>query len=153
MTKKAIVEKIRNLVNQRGENGRLEVFAFCANYGVMLDGSTIDRIDVTPCGLDFFYNENTGDFDTDREFTAPDLKEFYNDLINAIKDEDESYIAYRIGKELEPLVSDNLDRNHLVENIRERVITDVQESADVVFNDSDIRLAIARVLISATETL
>lgn len=42
-------------------------------------------------------------------------------------------------------------RNEIADNILTDVIVDIEETADEKFNDSDIRLAIARVLVARTE--
>lgn len=42
-------------------------------------------------------------------------------------------------------------RNSIADNILTDVIVDIEETADEEFNDSDIRLAIARVLVARTE--
>lgn len=42
-------------------------------------------------------------------------------------------------------------RNEIADNILTDVIVDIEETADKEFNDSDIRLAIARVLVARTE--
>ena len=42
-------------------------------------------------------------------------------------------------------------RNRIADNILTDVIVDIEETADEEFNDSDIRIAIARVLVARTE--
>lgn len=42
-------------------------------------------------------------------------------------------------------------RNRIADNILNDVIDDIEETADEEFNDSDIRIAIARVLVRRTE--
>lgn len=46
---------------------------------------------------------------------------------------------------------DNEYCNSIADNILNDVVTDIEETADKEFNYSDIRLAIARVLVARTE--
>lgn len=92
----ASLEKIRKeirldfiaLVEDKGIDGELFTFDLCTIYGLELAKSTIDKIEV--CGEDvlFYYNENTNDYDSIKAFQTGDLAEFYDNLVEAIEDDE-----------------------------------------------------------------
>ena len=53
----------KNLVREHGKNDRLEVFNICADYGIDLNGSTIDCISIENDDVVFYYNENENDYE------------------------------------------------------------------------------------------
>lgn len=141
-----------NLVNKYGENGVLNVFF--ANIGVELDGSTIDKIEVIGNGTNvcFYYNANTNDYDTIGAFSEDALALFLTELEDELEERDEedkrSYIEEVIDTKMKDIITDAHDRSAFVENIIDSIITDIEECADEEWNDSDIDIALARVLVN-----
>lgn len=73
-----------------GYNDTIETFPICSDYGIELDGSTIDKIELMCDGrIAFYYNENINDYDFMDGFTFEGLKSFYERLVE-VWDEDES---------------------------------------------------------------
>ena len=87
---KEIRNKVRNnfiaLIADKGIGDELSTFDLCSMYGFELANSTIDKIVV--CGDDvlFYYNENTNDYDGIDAFQVGELAEFYDNLVEAIED-------------------------------------------------------------------
>lgn len=164
MTRKEIVERIscyvvaKGVSNCKGEIELNGIFNLCTTYGFDLEGSTIDKI-VTEHGghLRFYFNENTDDYGYESEFKVSSLVSFFDALRNAFNEEDLREIEEKsdeirpiVDEALSSLVSDVFDRSELVDNIIEDVTTDILETADEEYNDSDVRLAIVRTLLKLT---
>ena len=93
---KESLEKIRNkiridfivLVADKGFRGELFIFDLCSMYGFELANSTIDKIVVCDEDVLFYYNENTNDYDSIEAFKTEELAEFYDNLVEAIEDDE-----------------------------------------------------------------
>ena len=81
-----LIKKFTNLINRFGNSGRLYTFDICSDYGVELEGSTIDSIVIDGNTIIFFYNENTGDYDDITIFKEESLKQFYNEISSALNE-------------------------------------------------------------------
>ena len=57
-----------------------------------------------------------------------------------------AYVIYNMELFLSAVFSDAQERMEVIEWALPQVITDIEETADENFNDSDIRIALARVL-------
>ena len=90
VTKKNIEEAFKQFVKDNcidGENS-LYTFDLCSIYGVGLADNTIDRIRINSYGeIEFVYNENENDFDNIMHFKYRDLKDFYNEIVDAWNDD------------------------------------------------------------------
>ena len=82
--KKTIVELFKELIATYGKNCSLFTFNLCADNGIELNGSTIDRIDDCGSYINFYYNENTNDYDSNYAFAEKDLQSFYTELKNVL---------------------------------------------------------------------
>lgn len=86
-----------------GSNKCLQCFDICTKYGIDLDGSTIDEVVLLPDGqIRFFYNKNTGDYDSIDRFTYKGLRKFYNKFVTSYN-KDVEYVLmenYSEGKDL-----------------------------------------------------
>ena len=165
MTRQGITNRITAFIktkgtkNCRGEYELGNIFSLCADYGFDLQGSTIDKLEIEYEGhIRFYFNENTNDYGYETEFKVASLVEFFENLRNALKEEEkreleekEEEIRPIVDEALSSLVYDAIDRGELVDNILESVTKDVIETADEEFNDSDVRLAIVRVLLTWTK--
>lgn len=84
---KKIRNKIRNnfiaLVAEKGIDDELYTFDLCSMY---VANSTIDKIVVCDDDVLFYYNENTNDYDSIDSFQVGELAEFYDNLVEAIED-------------------------------------------------------------------
>ena len=88
------LKKIRNkvrinfiaLVADKGIGDELSTFDLCSMYGFELANSTIDKIVVCDDDVLFYYNENTNDYDGIDAFQVGELAEFYDNLVEAIED-------------------------------------------------------------------
>ena len=95
LTSENIVNAYRNLFptmgyknNNSGYNDTIYTFELCSEYGIELNGSTIDKIELTLDGrIYFYYNQNTNDLDPIEMFTFEDLKSFYDDIVEAWNEE------------------------------------------------------------------
>ena len=88
MTKKSIVNAYKELFATMGHNNTIETFGLCSDYGMELDGSTIDKIEMSNDGrVYFYYNQNTNDLDPIECFSVSALKSFYDGLIEAWNEE------------------------------------------------------------------
>lgn len=76
------------LVADKGLDGELFTFDLCSMYGFELANSTIDKIVVCDEDVLFYYNENTNDYDSIKAFQTGDLAEFYDNLVEAIEDDE-----------------------------------------------------------------
>lgn len=90
MNTKDFLKKVyKQLVKQYGySKNNLFVFEYCSNYGIELDNSTIDEIEI--CGDDvlFIFNANeNGNYAHLERFSKDELMEFYVKLIDAIEEE------------------------------------------------------------------
>ena len=61
--------------------------------------------------------------------------------------EDKNYISQEVKELLPAIFTDSTYSNMVADNIIEDVITDIEESADVDFNYSDISLAVQRTIL------
>ena len=61
--------------------------------------------------------------------------------------EDRNYISQEVKELLPAIFTDSTYSNMVADNIIEDVITDIEESADVDFNYSDISLAVQRTIL------
>ena len=61
--------------------------------------------------------------------------------------EDKNYISQEVKELLPVIFTDSTYSNMVADNIIEDVITDIEESADVDFNYSDISLAVQRTIL------
>lgn len=80
-----------DLIKQYGKDNTLYTFDYCSNYGIELNNSTIDAIQVDLYSGDviFVYNANvSGEYDYIESFSMEDLIDFYNSLIDVIENED-----------------------------------------------------------------
>lgn len=93
ITRNRVNNAFVNLVKKYGENigsgfaKRLMVFEYCSSYGIELEDSTIDCIEITMCDDVFFhfnYNE-VGDFKTLKHFDLVELAKFYDKLKEVIQ--------------------------------------------------------------------
>ena len=90
LTKKDIKNKFIELVNEYGNKGIMETFIYCSDYGIELNGSTIDEIQSFNDGVIFVYNANEqGEWDYLEQFPMESLIYFYNGLVDAIKEEND----------------------------------------------------------------
>ena len=76
------------LVDDKGYNNELKTFDLCSEYGLSLADSTIDKIEVWNDNILFYYNENTNDYDSIEAFQTEELAEFYDNLVEAIEDDE-----------------------------------------------------------------
>jgi hypothetical protein len=88
---KSISEKFYDLVMKFGQkNGNAMVLSTIEQSfddGIMLNYSTIDRIEVDDCGsLSFVYNENTNEYATIYEFAEDELERYYNCLLKSFSE-------------------------------------------------------------------
>ena len=166
MTRKDIIKKFTDFIKAHGtyntcsREWEIETFGLCSDYGIELADCTIDKVATEYEGhLCFFYNENTGDCDYDSAFKVADLVEFFKGLTHAFNEESDEFVENKMD-EIRPIVEDALtslvddafDRRELTDNILRDVTEDVIECADELYNDSDVRLAIVRVLLAKTST-
>lgn len=90
-TKNFLKKVYKQLVKRYGySKNNLFVFEYCSNYGIELDNSTIDEIEI--CGDDvlFVFNSNEkGNYDYLEHFCDYDLMQFYVKLVNAIEEEND----------------------------------------------------------------
>ena len=75
-----LIKKFTDLIKEFGNRGILHTFEYCANYGIELDGSTIDAIVIDGNSVIFYYNENTDDWDDITAFSQRGLENFYEKL-------------------------------------------------------------------------
>lgn len=61
--------------------------------------------------------------------------------------EDKNYISQEVKELLPAIFTDSTYSNMVADNIIEDVITDIEESADIDFNYSDISLAVQRTIL------
>jgi hypothetical protein len=61
--------------------------------------------------------------------------------------EDKNYISQEVKELLPAIFTDSTYSNMVADNIIDDVITDIEESADVDFNYSDISLAVQRTIL------
>lgn len=61
--------------------------------------------------------------------------------------EDKNYVSQEVKELLPAIFTDSTYSNMVADNIIEDVITDIEESADVDFNYSDISLAVQRTIL------
>ena len=76
-------KKFAQLIDTYGSKGlrsRLYTFDICADYGVELEGSTIDAITKERSTIILYYNENTSDWDDITAFDKENLETFFNEL-------------------------------------------------------------------------
>lgn len=78
-----------NLIKKYGKNGELETFDFCSDYGLILNDSTIDKIELSCGTIAIYYSENEGDFNLFRHFDIEDLAQFYDGLAKVVEYEKE----------------------------------------------------------------
>lgn len=92
MDKKDFLKKVyKQLVKQYGySKNNLFIFEYCSNYGIGLDNSTIDEIEICGDEVLFIFNSNEkGDYAHLERFGVDELMEFYVKLVNAIEEDDE----------------------------------------------------------------
>lgn len=84
------MDEIRNRLNRLykciisayGENHELHTFELCANDGIELLGSTIDKITEDEDGnVRFYFNENTGDYEVSCHIPVNALDDFATSLV------------------------------------------------------------------------
>lgn len=86
-----------------GNNKNLQCFDLCTRYGIGIADSTIDKVVLLPDGqIRFFYNVNTGDYDSIDNFTYEQLKQFYIDFVAAFNDEEECVMMENAGEGKDP---------------------------------------------------
>lgn len=74
-------EKAKRLINACGRNGALDVFNICADEGVELNNSTIDRITFDGVGnLIFYYNLNTNDYEYASNLNEEEVCRFLDEI-------------------------------------------------------------------------
>ena len=61
--------------------------------------------------------------------------------------EDRNYVSQEVKELLPAIFTDSTYSNMVADNIIEDVITDIEESADIDFNYSDISLAVQRTIL------
>ena len=61
--------------------------------------------------------------------------------------EDRNYVSQEVKELLPAIFTDSTYSNMVADNIIDDVITDIEESADVDFNYSDISLAVQRTIL------
>jgi hypothetical protein len=72
--------RIKMLVYAYGEHNSLDVTTASFDYGIELEGSTIDKIEVADCDVRFYYNANTNDYDEFDEFDYCELMDYFMEL-------------------------------------------------------------------------
>ena len=84
-------EKVkRNVITARfsellsnAKNGEIFTFEMCSEWGVGMGDSTFDKVEMTIDGdIRFYYNENTGDYETIRHFDTDELEAFYDVILD-----------------------------------------------------------------------
>ena len=141
--------KFINLIDAYGEDDELYTFEACSNNGIGLDGSTIDKIDIRADGqLIFVFNENENDFAMESEFSESGLEEFANGLEEVFYEEEKESVKEVIDEIMMPVISDAWDRSEFVDNVVKDVVNDMVETADDDWNDDDVRISLARVLLT-----
>lgn len=80
--------------------------------------------------------------------TMPPVKQQRNITLNSTNMDkaDTAYVIYTIDLLLSGVFPDNNERNEVADKVLPEVISDIEETADKNFNDSDIRIALSRVL-------
>lgn len=90
MNTKDFLKKVyKQLVKQYGySKNNLFIFEYCSNYGIELDNSTIDEIEICGDEVLFIFNSNErGNYAHLERFSEHKLMEFYVKLVNAIEEE------------------------------------------------------------------
>jgi len=99
VTENAVKSYLHHLIDDYGYNGEIETFGYCSDYGIDLEGSTIDKIVEKPDGdYTFFYNENTGDCDTLSQFNLGNVFDFAREIKKACLEEEEIAYAENYGE-------------------------------------------------------
>ena len=86
-SKADIKKKFIDLLTEYGEKGALYTFNYCSDYGIELEHSTIDEIELNGIDVIFKYNMLDDDWDYLEAFSMDDLICFYNGLVVAIERE------------------------------------------------------------------
>lgn len=85
--------KFVDIVNRYGSDNELEIFHICADEGIELAGSTIDKISLVGDRIYFFFNENEGDCDEYSDFRLKDLMDFCDALVGYFQKQENVALA------------------------------------------------------------
>lgn len=77
----SLVERFKKLIFSCGDGKEIHVFDASSDYGVELDGSSIDKISIEgEKDIYFYYNENTNDCDELHCFSIEELNRYFEGL-------------------------------------------------------------------------